>query len=347
MAKEISIEKKARALCASIRLKDQYYGERIETALAKHYGVKEYVVSSLMLEEFLKDQYWKVKELQVRRMEYEQLSPQERTYEDRPMSVRDYFDVPTQYHFYKYIQTVGLAFNSIKKQRELNAESDKVIKKQTVPFINKGKDFDCLSDLLEYAYNSYENLDRMQNMFFTRRDVYLNIHAKSMGSYKSLRKLARDVAIDSGEHVEVAFDNLKKSYESDVFDFMIDYVCGYKNITNEQIEQLKASKQSSDYLGFSIQPGYQYVSLRNDSKKQSDGPKKDVQLTIQEYIEETKREEEQRKSVSVDIEKGQGYGLKDDEKLEIDKFEDQFLESESDNLVWVGDYQDDDLMDNN
>ena len=152
--------------------------------------------------------------------------------------------------------------------------------------------------------------------------------------------LLTDLWLDSIDLADIAMS------VEDVFDFMIDYVCGYKNITNEQIEELKASKQSSDYLGFSIQPGYQYVSLRNKSNNKLDEKKKDVQLTIQEYIEECKKEEARIKSESVDVENGQGYDLKDDGKLELDKYEYELLESESDDLVWVGDYQDDDLMDN-
>lgn len=344
MAKEISIEKKARALCASIRLKDEYYGERIETALAKKYGLKEYVVSSLILEEFLKDEYWKARELQARRMEYEQLSPEERALEARPMSVRDYFDVPTQYHFYKYIQMIGLTLNSVNKQIEFNREKDVILKKQTIPFINKGKEFDSLSELLGYAYRSYEKLDPMKNMFFTRRDVYLNIHKNSMGSYKSLRKIANDASRESGESVELAFANLKESFESEIFDYMIDYVSKYKNITSESLEQLKLSKHSSDYLGFTMKPDYQHISLNQTSKTQLEETMQDRQLTIQEFIEQNKNQEKLDSFESAEAESSLTYGINSDGQLEFEELENI---KENDELLWIGDYEDDDLETDN
>ncbi len=340
MSKEISIERKARALCASVRLKDQYYGEKIETSLAKQFDLKEYVVSDLILQEFLKDQYWKARELKIRRMEYEQLSPEDRVLEERPMSVRDYFDVPTQYHFYKYIQMIGLTLNSVRKQKEFNSESGE-FKKQTIPYVNNGKQFESLNGLLEYAYDCYEKTARMNNMFFTRRDVYLNIHKKSMGSYKSLRKIANEVSRNSGEAVEIAFDKLKTSFESEVFDYMIEYVSNFKNITSEQIEQLKASKHSENYLGFSMIPKYQYISMRQITQKETE---KDGQLTIQEFIEQNKNPKEQDNLESAEAEPSLTYGINPDGQLEFDEFE---TIKENDELLWFGDYEDDDLETDN
>ena len=317
MGNEISLEKKARALCASVRLKDQYFDDKIETALAKQFDLTEAMVSTMILKKFLGDEYWKVKELQYRKNEYAEKTKEERSFEYRPMSVRDYFNIPTQYHFYKFIQRIALTLNAT-NQQNLFDKSNKMhsnTQKRTVPFINNGKPFEALADLIENAYESYANLEATRNMCFSRSDIKINIDGKPIGSYRSLRKLASDRANESGLKVIQTYELMKKEFESEVFDFMVDYVLK-KQVSNSVTTEIIENKNGSDYLGFSTIPATTYFVEQNQQGKQCD---EHQQISIKDYIKRVEELEKKERDEETGLKKGVVY-FEEDGQLKFSHF---------------------------
>lgn len=309
MVKEISLEKKARALSASVRLKDQYYDEKIEAFLSNQFDVSEATVSSMILKKFLGDEYWKVRELKYRRNEYIEKSKDERFSEDRPMYARDYFDIPTQYHFYKYMQMVALITNASNQQYQFNilknSNQHTASLKRTIPFVNNGERYSSLAELLEDAFERYSELDGSKNMFFSRSDIKVNIDSKPIGSYKSLRKLAQAESNDSGENVESVFQSLKYKFESDVFDYMVSYLRDFKRISELNIRNIVENKDGENYLSFSTKPEYTYIigaAKKDKSRKESEASYE--QITIQDYVKRSESVEPYQVGENVDLDDG-------------------------------------------
>ena len=222
-------------------------------------------------------------------------------------SVKDFFDIPTSYHYYKYLQMIASVFNSNFEIANVFKKNSLSIEKTINPVYNNGNPISNIGQLLYIAIEAYENLSNEENMCYRFFSPCINWNEGPV-KFKNPREVAfKNVKDHENETISMALgeqgrcvemvrlnrkriSNLFKSYnsivkdcESCVFDYMVDFL-KKEGFANNILETIKVNKQGKYYLGFSSRARIVYA------EKEEKKPGQVEQLTLGDTISENQEE---------------------------------------------------------
>ncbi len=301
---KMDMRKKARALCASVMMKDENgFDKKIEGMLSYFYDIPEDEVNARIMETFLTpSDYEDYVRLNDKKYIYDRLSESEKKKAVDPRCVRDYFDVPTSYHFYKYLQMVGLKFNEMRAEtgvrRRYFKGNEKAFVKQNSHIYESNYNLRSVSGLLKYAFDSYASLPQDENMFFQRRDIKLNLKNEPIKSFRSLKKMEEKRVLDRVNDPNTPNESVREEFESDVFMYMLGYLAKEKGVNAEMQNDIISKMKDERYLGFKTMPDRLIPSKKEvgQDKQAIENDELDGQIGLVEYIKLKQQKEAQDES---------------------------------------------------
>lgn len=304
---KMDMRKKARSLCAGVMMKDESgFDKKIEGMLSFFYDVPEDEVNARIMETFLtSSDYEAYTRLNDKKYIYDRLSESEKKKAIDPRCVRDYFDVPTSYHFYKYLQMIGLKFNEMRVETGVRKRyfkgNEKAFVKQSSNIYESDYNLRSVSGLLKYAFDSYASLPKNENMFFQRSDIKLNLKNEPIKSFRSLRKMEEKRVLDRINDSTIPDISVREEFERDVFMYMLGYLAKEKNVDIETQNNIISKMKSERYLGFETMPERLIKSnvKEVEVKSTADGDELDGQIGLMDYISYKKQKEKESESERV------------------------------------------------
>ena len=304
---KMDMRKKARSLCAGVMMKDESgFDKKIEGMLSFFYDIPEDEVNARIMETFLtSSDYEAYTRLNDKKYIYDRLSESEKKKAIDPRCVRDYFDVPTSYHFYKYLQMIGLKFNEMRAETGVRKRyfkgNEKAFVKQSSNIYESDYNLRSVSGLLKYAFDSYASLPKNENMFFQRSDIKLNLKNEPIKSFRSLRKMEEKRVLDRINDSTIPDISVREEFERDVFMYMLGYLAKEKNVDIETQNNIISKMKSERYLGFETMPERLIKSnvKEVEVKSTADDDKLDGQIGLTDYISYKKQKEKESESERV------------------------------------------------
>ena len=303
---KMDVRKKARSLCAGVVMKDENgFDKKIEGMLSYFYDIPEDEVNARIMEAFLTpSDYEDYVKLNDKKYIYDRLSESEKKKTINPRCVRDFFDVPTGYHFYKYLQMIGLKFNEMRAEtgvrRRYFKGNEKAFNKPSSNIYESDYNLRSVTGLLKYAFDCYASLPKDENMFFQRRDIKLNLKNEPIKSFRSLKKMEEKRMLDRINDPNTPSESVREEFERDVFLYMLGYIAKEKGVDVQTQNNIIAKMKGERYLGFDTMPDRlipkkKEAVVNEKSAVESENSELDGQIGVVEYIKLKQQKEVQEK----------------------------------------------------